>query len=161
MAQGIQSFQQENNMISSSEICEPLIEIQKWWLDVKSHPGGLGIESGSRSGSDLPRGDLFSLGLTQHQPVNRRFVVQEGASNRRTRGGRSGVVTSNAWGSSKNGDAAIHALVDEAVSASRRPRQFRKWGDELLPQIVEESGESKPKLVYPAVAPEMPSEIRA
>ena len=46
----------------------------------------------------------------------------------------------------------IHALVDEAARTSRRPLQFRKWGDELLlPQIIVESGESKPKLVYPAV----------
>jgi hypothetical protein len=160
LAQGIQSFQQDNNMISSSDIRESLVEIQKWWSDIKSQPGGLGVESGSRTGSDLPRGDLFSLGLTQQQPVNRRFVVQEGASNRRKRGDRSGTVTSHAWGSS-NGDAATHALVDEAASTSRRPLQFRKWGDELLPQIIAESGESKPKLVYPAIAPEMPPEIRA
>jgi hypothetical protein len=161
MAQGIQSFQQDNNMISSSDIRESLVEIQKWWSSIKSQPGGLGIDSGSRTGLDLPRGDLFSMGLTQQQPVNRRFVVQEGASNRRKRGDRSGTFASHAWGSSNNGDAAIHALVDEAASTSQRPLKFRKWGDELLPQIIGESGESKPKLVYPAVAPEMPPEIRA
>ena len=168
MAQGIESFQQDNNMISSSDIRESLVEIQKWWSDIKSQPGGLGIESSSGSrtiGSDLPRGDLFSLGLTtqQQQPVNRRFIVQEGASNRRKRGDQSGTGTSHAWGSSNNGDAAIHALGDDEAAArtSRRPLQFRKWGDELLPQIILESGESKPKLVYPAVAPEMPPEMRA
>ena len=94
--------------------------------------------------------------------VNRRFIVQEGASNRRKREDRSGTVTSHAWGSSNNGDAAIHVLLgDEAARMSRRPLQVRKWGDELLPQIIVESGESKPKLVYPAVAPEMPPEMRA
>jgi hypothetical protein len=59
-------------------------------------------------------------------------------------------------------NTAVHALLDD--NSRRRPTKFRKWGDELLPQVVvvnEETGETRAKLVYPAVAPPMPPELQA
>ena len=57
---------------------------------------------------------------------------------------------------------AVHALGDEEHTVVK-PLIFRKWGDELLPQEIvnPQTGETRPKLVYPAIAPEMPAEIRA
>ena len=41
-------------------------------------------------------------------------------------------------------------------------RKYRRWGDELLPQIWDEAkGKMVPHLQYPCVAPPMPPEIAA
>jgi hypothetical protein len=42
----------------------------------------------------------------------------------------------------------------------QEPRKYRRWGDELLPQVMDENGRLVPKLAYPTIAPEMPPEIK-
>ena len=43
MARGIQSLQQDNNLILSRDARKSIVKIQRWWSDVKSQPGGLGV----------------------------------------------------------------------------------------------------------------------
>jgi hypothetical protein len=59
-------------------------------------------------------------------------------------------------------NTAVHAILDD--NSHPRPTKFRKWGDEPLSQVVvvnEEMGETRAKLLYPAVAPPMPPELQA
>jgi tetratricopeptide (TPR) repeat protein len=50
---------------------------------------------------------------------------------------------------------------DDEASKRQTPMTYMKWGDELLPQSINQSGESVPVLSYPGCAPRLPEDFQA
>jgi type II secretory pathway component PulJ len=54
----------------------------------------------------------------------------------------------------------MHSDCSSGTINKPKEIQYTKWGDDLLPQRIDEKGRSVPQLEYPAIAPEMPQEIK-
>jgi hypothetical protein len=158
-----QAFQQENDFASSKSILDNLEEIRQWWESMKNQPTGFGMKTAIPR--RLPRSVLFPEGDPRGGPFaepTAHILISEGSRRRKktqSQATSSSVrARNNTLGDSQRG--AIHALLQVNV---RRPKKFRKWGDELLPQEPVDpnfpSGATRAKLAYPSVAPIMPPEI--
>jgi hypothetical protein len=138
----------ENAILAPTEIESHVKEVSEWW-DEKKQGIVLRPKDGTiQANSNALRSDLFSFGPLRPEHGNpKRYTVQEGSS-RRKRRKQGGGFTSTA--------TRIHGNGDE-VTESHLPKQrkYRKWGDELLPQVTTESGEIIP-FGYPACAPPLP-----
>jgi hypothetical protein len=166
VASAVQIFQEESEIPKEEDVRDSLRDIKGWWSQAKSQRlSNLDKISSSfdrSAGAPLPRSDLFGqsgqVAPNASRGPTRRFIVVDGSKRAKNRE----PCNVSATGSRCNRQNAVHALHfdDENI---KRPKSFRKWGDELLPQVVvnEESGETGPKLAYPTLAPEMPPNIRA
>ena len=180
----IRSFQEDQEILSPEQYVASKNEIVAWWEDVKNRPTS--VERTAGRPEDLPRNDLMSQGRPMPRlssDATQRFTIDGTVSKRQQQrnqssssrgGGRGGfgkgTSASRRSSATYDGDDsfdAVFALADnddpnQSVAASK-PLVFRKWGDQLLPQEVvnPETGETRAKLVYPAIAPEMPPEIKA
>lgn len=95
----------------------------------------------------------------------RRFVINK-VSSRPGRKRKKGLPNSMYHQNSGNLTSAIPNTSDSgnvaAFADSQPEKKYRPWGDELLPQIIDPTtGRSVPKIVYPAIAPPMPPDVRA
>jgi hypothetical protein len=138
----------ENAILAPREIEIHVKEISDWW-DQKKQGIVLRPKDGTiHADSTTLRNDLFASGPLRPQHGNpKRYTVQEGSSRRKRRKLGRGF-TSNA--------TRIHGNVDEVTeSRPSKKRKYRKWGDELLPQVTTECGEIIP-FGYPACAPPLP-----
>ena len=186
LASAVSIFQEENEIPNGEGIRQSLLDIETWWSTTKSQQlkarellSSTAAASTTRTSVDhhFLRGDLFAHGEStasnNSQRPTRRFVVIEGGMNRskkRKKWDATGQSNDARYRRPGGPDDALHALDfdndedENNNNGNQKPIvRYRKWGDELLPQVVinEETGEMGPKLVYPAVAPEMPPDIRA
>jgi hypothetical protein len=179
--QSIRSFMEEQDILSSEQYDQSKNEIVSWWQDVKDRLTT--VERSAGKPEDLPRNDLMSRGVPMPRLASgQRFTIHDGISRRQLRMGLNASASRQNRGkapslSGRTGHDgpddsfdAVFALADndddvtnQAATKKKKPLVFRKWGDELLPQEIvnPETGETRPKLVYPAIAPEMPAEIKA
>ncbi len=138
-------------------------ELVDWWKEVtEAESTRLDLPKRS-SAKHLPRNDVLGEGPAKHCDPNlpkKRFVVRhdEGEQwrkqRRRQKRLRSGSL------SRKLRLGIDDDFLPTTTMAVPSKRQYRKWGDQLLPQIEIAPGTFVPRIVYPAVAPEMPPEIR-
>ena len=172
LASIVEAFQEENDLLSGKDFRDSFQEIQTWWSQIKSKAVFATRPSSSEAVPPLLRNDLFAdHGLASNLPVTRRFIVSDGAR-KRNRQTKQSTSSQFHWKATSHFSDAVRALDDDDDddhhhhhNSTTTTRQYRKWGDELLPQQVTvnpETGEtiSKPLLPYPSVAPEMPPEIR-
>jgi hypothetical protein len=145
-------IQEEYSIGSKNDVQAAAEELRSWWDERKA-----GIDETSSSGpqtyvtgADRPRSDLFASGssLPGADPT-RRFTVGQGRRRRQTgdRGFASARIASTAQALASDNDNIM----------SENPVRYRKWGDELLPQVTTDAGGTIPKIVYPACAPERPT----
>jgi hypothetical protein len=147
----VEDVLRENAILAPNEIEIHVKEISDWWDQKKQGIVLRPKEDGTTNHADsnVLRNDLFASGPSRPQHGNpKRYTVQEGSSRRKRRKQGGGGFTSTA--------TRIHGNGDE-VNESRPPKQrkYRKWGDELLPQVTTELGEMIP-FGYPACAPPLP-----
>jgi hypothetical protein len=138
----------ENAILAPKEIESHVKEISEWWVQKKQGIVLRPKDGTIHANANELRNDLFAFGPLRPKHDNpKRYTVQEGSS-RRKRRKQGGGFTSTA--------TRIHGNGDE-VTESRPPKQrkYRKWGDELLPQVTTESGKIIP-FGYPACAPPLP-----
>ena len=153
-------FQRQHDVLSPGVLHGSLKEITEWW---KGREACLSksIAVSRVDTPNLPRNDLCGDGsLAKESLPPRIFVVTEGSRRGKKRRAATGGSGYSNIGPSTSGIEAS-AFEDQASSSSRKPRAYRKWGDELFPQVVDLSGRNVPKPRFPAVAPEMPPEIEA
>ena len=141
----------EKGLISDRDLTGAASDLQVWWNSRKEstqqiQPGGNRVSVPSRN--DLPAGRLR---LGDSAPTGR-FVLSETVRRRRRPKLKVG------FGGYGNIGPVIHHEERNAPDV----KKYRKWGDQLLPQIVDESsGRLIPKLPYVSMVPEMPEELRA
>lgn len=107
------------------------------------------------------RSELVPGGL-EKMPT-RRFVVSEGATRRhKHRRGRPNPMYNKNSGNLLSSKPVSADSPDKNPFDDSQPMKFRPWGDELLPQTIDElSGQSVPVIAYPSIAPPMPPEVIA
>lgn len=169
-----QEFLEEFSILNETALQQSLRDSQEWW----QRKVAVATKTIGPSSRDVPAGrnDLSvegpiasdDEGDDDHRPRKNssvvgaaplRFVVYGSApfpyKPRRKRvqfgGGRSNLRTT----------APVPRDRRRPLQSSEPLRQYRRWGDELLPQVQDENGNWVPKLSYPAIAPEMPPDIQA
>jgi hypothetical protein len=143
---------QDSDIMTSEQLLQSLKEIQEWWQERKKSIQKHIIDSSKDSAAmSVPRSDVLPEGFLDNKAPTRRFIFKEGSRRRKQK--RTGGA-----GYSNIGPSTSTPPREQAPTQTKK---FRKWGDGLLPQTVDENGRSVPKLVYPAIAPEMPPEIAA
>lgn len=164
-----EEYMEENQIMTQEAVLAYLAEIEKWWKrrrDVANRPIAVDTLLPKRRPILLQRrSEVEHLGLDRLP--TRVFTVSE--------------VTGTGRGKKRKGpNPSYHKHSGDLLSALPRqyrgqqnnnngftsntppPTQYRPWGDELLPQIIDEAtGRSIPKIVYPSVAPVMPPEMWA
>jgi tetratricopeptide (TPR) repeat protein len=150
-----------DNTTKSGDLCEikgkeeltiGLEEIRLWWTQRKAllqRPINTRV---NETAADLPRSDLFSGGRNVRSGLPKGFFVVNDHSTGRS-GKKGGKPRQQSQGRSAKENVA-------PLGVEKRQQKYRRWGDQLLPQTVNEKGESVPKYEYPAIAPAMPPEIR-
>jgi len=152
------TFQTDHDVLGAEDLRRSRDEIREWWLRRKASLQPIQVSRDTHS--LLPRSDIFPDGphTTEAMPT-RRFVVSDD-SWRRKRKKKDGTGTYchvNLLTSGRD----FSGFNDQMPSRPRQPRQFRKWGDQLLPQETNDAGKVVPALPYPSVAPEIPPYIAA
>jgi hypothetical protein len=138
----------EQGVLESDELLKTLDEMSTWWQEANERLHQ--TTDRPKDASELHRGDVAPLHPAPM--MSARFVV-----------GRTGQQTRIKKRSSSRHHSA-HAHEPTTVvktNAKHQEQRYLKWGDDLLPQTVDEQGRSVPLLSYPAIAPEMPPAIRA
>jgi len=170
-------LQSEHELLTTEQIASELEGLKRWWEQKKARAAAGTSIPAREHGPDLPRSDLFSDGpLHSDDKVPRRSFVVTGGPLRRptkkTRGIGVGTSSSGGWGRSRRSSSGAKSMrtstgvfeempfggtpfyQNRSGDGEEKQIQFRKWGDELLPQIPEKMGV---KLCYPACAPEPPN----
>lgn len=145
-------FLEENGILTNDELTDQLKELKGWWQQ-RTDSGARRVDGATRPVLQ-GRGEVETPRIEVGPAPPRRFVVVEGDRSRR----RHKKPTKGGAGP---GNIGLPVTDSPTRNATKPTRQYRKWGDELLPQIIDENGRSVPKIVYPAVAPPMPPEIKA
>jgi hypothetical protein len=154
-----EAFQHDHEVMEAKALRRSREEIRDWWQRRKAAFQPIFISNGKPS--SLPRNDIFADGPLRTEATPKlRFVVSEG-SRRQKKKKKDGGFSSGLVGYSTNGVNAPN--FDGGAARVRQPRQYRKWGDELLLRHLDEStepGRSVPNRC-PSTAPDMPSDIIA
>ena len=134
-----------NDILGPEEIEVHMNDISDWWDQKRQGVVLRPKDTMNHAESNALRNDLFASGrpLRPLHGNSDRYTVREGSSRgrRRNQGGHTSTTT------------RIHDSGGDGVT-ERRPksaRKFRKWGDELLPQVTADSGATIPMIVYPVL----------
>ncbi|CAB9520062.1 expressed unknown protein [Seminavis robusta] len=156
-------FLTENEMMGEQAIQLHLKTVEEWWersRKIATRPIAVDSIAMEKRPFPLPRSEVEPMGL-ENMPT-RRFTMDEGANHRRHKKKRRGANPMY----HKHSGELLSAVSDGFGAADDKqqepPKRYRPWGDELLPQLVNEAtGRSTPKIEYPSVAPPMPAHILA
>jgi len=152
-------YMEENQMKDQQALAEGLKEFEDWWGRRKSNTNTAASADPllpKKVNAELPRSDMEPLVGLGMLPATRIFTVSSGAS-RRARPKRKGT-SGNAR---RAAPRAADSTDDTHLQEYSLPTEFEPWGDELLPQTIdEETGRSIPKLEYPSICPPMPDYIK-
>jgi hypothetical protein len=155
-----EEFMEEEAIPGKRAIQQEIKEIEEWWEKRRVLTNPHMVVNSSVPDIPIPRSELGSVGLDK--PATKWFTVNEGSrrQKKKRRGGNSMYH--------KNSGQLLSAVTVRdgqdifSQSSGIQSQKYRPWGDELLPQIIDEAtGQSVPKIEYPCVAPSMPPEIRA
>ena len=158
-------YMEENLIMNQEAIRVYLAEIEVWWKRRKAIANRpISVETILPERQQVPhqRSEIERLG-TDKLPT-RVYTVRDGGGTRRNnkKKGPNPAYHKNSGNLLSSGPRQTAQLSSEDPPCDVQPKRSRPWGDELLPQIIDKStGRSIPKIVYPAVAPPMPPEIRA
>jgi hypothetical protein len=152
-----EDFLSENDILSADELQKWSQETQEWWQRKKTlslQTMAPSVREGGSDRNDVSTENPFSNDSGQASAPPRRFVVYGSSpfpNKPRRRRREFGAGYSN-----------IGPSVNRPpVPPQPEPRKYRRWGDELLPQVLDENGMLVPKLSYPSIAPEMPPDMKA
>jgi hypothetical protein len=146
-----------NGILNEEELLAMLQETQDWWSRKKT----LSLQRivPDQRQEVMSRSDLSSSVLneedTEPNHAPRRRLVVYGSSSFPRKPRRRRPVAGTDFRS-----AGPAVRMPPPPSSAPQPRRYRRWGDELLPQMMDENGNLVPKLTYPSIAPEMPPEIK-
>jgi hypothetical protein len=155
-----QDLLEENGILHEGELHTLLQETQDWWSKKKALSLRCIVPEQRQEGTSrkiLSTSVLNEDEEDEGEPIRappRRLVVYGSSSfPRKPRRRRPMTV----MGSSSAGPTIRRP---QAPSSQPQLQKYRRWGDELLPQVMDENGKLVPKLSYPSIAPEMPPEIK-
>ncbi|GKY92210.1 hypothetical protein MPSEU_000192200 [Mayamaea pseudoterrestris] len=150
-------FLNEQGMLLSSDLLQLCSKLEEDWKHKKEllmQP----LQKTDRT-IDVGRSDVPISDLAPSRPFAGRIVLGKSARNKKPQKVSKGH--SNFGVSRHTSYDAPNPFDNESQPAEPTQRRYRRWGDELLPQTIDEHGRSVPKLEYPAIAPELPAELKA
>lgn len=151
---GTPSYLKSNDIRTKDELQCSKRELVAWW-NSSSEKLPL-LQSEKLTAGDLPRSDVLRFGCPTSSEPTGFYVFNEQRRRSRNRCFLGGSAHPHS-GSVLDEHGTMDILSEQPATINCQP-----WGDELLPQLVnEKSGLSEPDIKYPAIAPLMPPEIRA
>ena len=138
---------QEYSISSHGEIQSLRRELKCWWETQKESK-----ELPTRSKwSNFPSDALFAKGVDKGKAIPcQRFIVSDGTQRKAMKKRYEHAV-----------DRSEFAYLPFREKKRNIPAKgTQKWGDELLPQVRDASGEMIPLITYPCIAPPLPPEMQ-
>lgn len=155
-----EAFLKDQDVLLSKDLLESVKEIREYWKK-KREVSLRSIEPSAQHGI-VGRSDLHIADEAPALPFAGRFVVYGSSASQGRKQRQLGTGNHRRAGGSNDHDDDNNNASSLLNNNNPPPtRKYRRWGDELLPQTTDERGRSIPKLVYPAVAPELPAELKA
>lgn len=167
VAQHLQDVVSERDVHTPQELENFLADSPEWWRNRQEEMSRVVqplIQRNEQQHTQhqlLPRNDVDARFTAdnferENEPPKRRFVVLSDGTARRKK--KKPTVYGNGGGGIGYYTTGTHS----STTTTQKQHNFRPWGDELLPQEVDEiSGQVVPKLPSVCMAPTMPPEIAA
>ena len=148
-----ESTSSDHSIITLAEIDLFSQELKNWW-EAQKNDKAIPVRRGT---SNLSRNDLITTDISMNNAISRqRFIVSNTTANRKLKKKRyeHAVDTRDFFYSPSE--------TSRGSRGGETPKQYLKWGDELLPQVKDPStGKLVPLISFPCAAPPFPPEMHA